>query len=35
MHKATFTPENAAMLLIDHQLDTMGGHTLTTSTWSS
>jgi nicotinamidase-related amidase len=24
MHKAVFTPENAAMLLIDHQLGTMG-----------
>lgn len=24
MHKAAFTPENAAMLLIDHQLGTMG-----------
>lgn len=24
MHKATFTPNNAAMLLIDHQLGTMG-----------
>ena len=24
MHKAAFTPENAAMLLIDHQLGKMG-----------
>jgi nicotinamidase-related amidase len=24
MHKAAFTPENAAMLLIDYQLGTMG-----------
>ena len=24
MHKAAFTPENAAMLLMDHQLGTMG-----------
>jgi hypothetical protein len=24
MHKAAFTPDNAAMLLIDHQLGTMG-----------
>ena len=24
MHKAAFTPENGAMLLIDHQLDAMG-----------
>ena len=23
MHKAAFTPDNAAMLLIDHQIDTM------------
>jgi hypothetical protein len=32
MHKAAFTPENAAMLLIDHQIGTMAGRIPTTST---
>ena len=32
MHKKAFTPDNAAMLLIDHQLGTMGWTHSMTST---
>jgi hypothetical protein len=31
MHKAVYTPDNAAMLLIDHQIGTMPGRIPTTS----